>query len=70
LSKEELFHDNSKPVERQGRKASGPVKWQPATENEVFLFVPSDKGKPVERQGRKATGPENGSQLPKGEKPT
>lgn len=27
-----LSYDNSKLVERQGRKAKGPVKWQPATE--------------------------------------
>ncbi|KJR46651.1 hypothetical protein UF75_2945 [Desulfosporosinus sp. I2] len=33
-----LFTDNGKLVERQGRKAKGPVKWQPATENKVFYF--------------------------------
>jgi len=31
------FTDNGKLVERQGRKATGPVKWQPATEIEVFF---------------------------------
>ena len=31
-------YDKGKPVERQGRKAKGPVKWQPDIENRVFLF--------------------------------
>ncbi len=30
-----VFYDKSKPVEKPGRKARGPVKWQPATERKV-----------------------------------
>jgi len=28
--------DDGKPVEKQGRKARGPVKWQPATKGGFF----------------------------------
>ena len=34
----ELFNDNGKPVERQGRKAKGPVKWQPSHRKESFFM--------------------------------
>ena len=33
---------NGKTVERQRRKAKGPVKWQPVTEREVFCFPKSN----------------------------
>jgi hypothetical protein len=37
--KELLFTDNSKPVEKQGRKAIGPVKWQPVTNTKYFFLL-------------------------------
>jgi hypothetical protein len=33
-----LFTDNGKPVETLGRKATGPVTWQPAPEEKVFFI--------------------------------
>ena len=62
------FTDNGKPRETGRRKARGPVKWQPATEEEVFLFaddavnriianIPPIKANRLERAGRKARGP-------------
>jgi hypothetical protein len=33
-----LITDNGKLVEKQGRKAKGPVKWQPATKIKFFYF--------------------------------
>jgi hypothetical protein len=38
ILKYELFNDNSKPSERLGRKATGPIIWQPATEREVIFL--------------------------------
>ena len=40
--------DNGKPVERQGRKARGPVKWQPAANTVMVIFyVIAPVGEPV-----------------------
>ncbi|AHF11386.1 hypothetical protein DEHRE_09820 [Dehalobacter restrictus DSM 9455] len=36
---QKLITDNGKPVEKQGRKARGPVKWQPVTKIKFFVFV-------------------------------
>ena len=38
ILEKQLINDNSKPWETGGRKATGPVKWQPAIERLVFLF--------------------------------
>jgi hypothetical protein len=49
---------NGKPYESMGRKAKGPLKWQPVTERGVFcLQAFRRKGKPYESLGRKAKGP-------------
>ena len=34
-----LSIDKGKPGESLGRKAKGPIKWQPATERGVFYFT-------------------------------
>ena len=37
------LNDNGKLVEKQGRKAKGPIKWQPATENKVFILFSAEQ---------------------------
>ena len=63
MNRQKNFIDNGKLGENQGRKAKGPVKWQPATKGS-FLFLRNkkpltsiDNGKLGESQGRKAKGP-------------